>query len=1462
MSVRSSARHRKVGGSFRSAVALVAAAAVAAVPILTVGGLLTAPRAHAADPLVCDGSVVYAIDASANVRGFDTRTGSQVGSDFTIPGTGSSANALAISGDGTIVYAVRGTEVVEYNRVTATSRRTAAPFSNAIRGSWNPANGLYYFASYTASTALGVYDPVTNTASRVATLDLSSAASASGNGDFAFSASGELLLVVQNEIFALPAQDVPAPGSASVTLTPKRIADFDGTAGNGVAFGDGGSGFVSTGSIIRKINPASGEAVAGWPSNISSSATDLASCAYPNTVSLKKDIPHGRFASTDQFALHVTGPTYLGDGSGSLTVTTSGTGDGVQDAVAGPAFVAGGAVFGMREAPALGAKLANYDLSFSCVDNVTGLSVPATGGSPGGPGPWTVQQPTNLKGSDVVCTFVNDRSDITLTKQTSPVDATFDEAGDVLTYVLRAENTGPTALTDVTVTDPQLADLAFWQWSGGIINYDDDLAPGEWVELTGTYTVTQADVDAGRVVNEATVVGTTPAGDEATDDATRTTPGVVNASIDLVKTVAHADGSDAASSGGIVVGETLAYTFDVTNDGNSTLTDITLTDPLAGLTGWDSDWSDAATIGVLAPGEKVSFTARLVVTQAHLDAGGIFNEASVSAQPATPTGAPVPSRVTDTDAVTAPGTQDPSIELVKTSDVVGEYEVGDTITYTFRATNTGNVTLTGVTITDPLPGLSALAYDWSGAIASGRLAPTQSVTATATLVVTQEHVDAGWIRNTATASGTPPTGDDVEHSSTVTVLPDTTASIDVRKTGALQGAAVPGSVVTFEIEAENTGKVTLSGVTITDPLAGLSALTYDWSAATATGVLAPGETVTATASYTLTQADVDAGGVVNVATAHGTPPPLPDPGDPQGPRVPRTPVGDSDPFTVPTPQGPALQLVKTGALTNTTGTAQAGDLVNFELVATNTGNVTLTDVTVSDPLVGASALAHDWSAATAEGTLAPGEHVTVRATYELTQADVDAGTVLNVGSVTGTPPTTDPADPADPLPPVEDREIVLVPQSPSLTLDKTSVTDGASRAGDVVEYVLTARNTGNVTLSDVEIVDPLPGLSGLTFDWSGALGEGTLAPGEAVTARASYTLTQADVDRGHVANTAVATGTPPVPHDPQTGRPRLDPPPAVPLDPVEDDDLVTVTPAPGLSIVKTDDHEGEARVGEVVTYTIVATNTGNVTLTGVAVTDELPGLSGRSTDWSGASGEGVLAPGESVVVTASYTLTQADVDRGSVRNVASVTGVPPVPVDPATGLPPVDPESGDPVEAEPLEPVEGERITLLDHAPAITIVKTAAVDGSGHEGDRIDYTLVATNTGNVTLSDVTLVDELVGLSPLGYLWPSESPIGTLAPGESVTATASYVITADDVARGEVLNVATVTATPPPVVDPDDPDGPAPVTDPVTDDDVVTVPVGELPQTGAEVGGWAGAGAALLVVGGLLLAVRAWRRQAA
>ncbi|MGA8788288.1 MAG: hypothetical protein WB535_04980, partial [Paenarthrobacter sp.] len=189
----------------------------------------------------------------------------------------------------------------------------------------------------------------------------------------------------------------------------------------------------------------------------------------------------------------------------------------------------------------------------------------------------------------------------------------------------------------------------------------------------------------------------------------------------------------------------------------------------------------------------------------------------------------------------------------------------------------------------------------------------------------------------------------------------------------------------------------------------------------------------------------------------------------------------------------------------------------------------LTNVSITDPLAGLSALTYTWPGT--PGELLPGQTVTATATYAITQADINAGHVANSATTTGTPPTGTPVTP----PPGETD----TPLTPSAGLEFTKTADASAvgdptQVGDVITYTFTARNTGNVPLTDVSINDPMPGLSALAYTWPGVVG--TLLPGETVTATATYAITQADINAGEVANTATATGTPP------TGPPVTTPP--------------------------------------------------------------------------------------------------------------------------------------------------------------------------------------------------------------------------------------------------------------------------------------------------------------------------------
>src|SRR5690606_16934458 len=225
------------------------------------------------------------------------------------------------------------------------------------------------------------------------------------------------------------------------------------------------------------------------------------------------------------------------------------------------------------------------------------------------------------------------------------------------------------------------------------------------------------------------------------------------------------------------------------------------------------------------------------------------------------------------------------------------------------------------------------------------------------------------------------------------------------------------------------------------------------------------------------------------------------------------------------------------------------------------------------------------------------------------------------------------------------------------------------------------------------------------------------------------------------------------------------------------------------TVARTDGSSEAAGLGDELTYTFTFRNTGNVTLSNVTLSDEsLEGLSALGNyNWPAA--EGTLLPDESVTATATYVITQSDVDAGKVVNhaVASVdvpVGVPPL-VDVPSG--PGD-NPGKP--GDPEKPTEYE---TEDASPDAEFIKTVArTDGSSEAaglGDELTYTFTFRNTGNVTLSNVTLSDEsLEGLSELGnYVWPGVA--GTLLPGESVMATATYVITQADMLVGKVVNHA-------------------------------------------------------------------------
>ena len=302
-------------------------------------------------------------------------------------------------------------------------------------------------------------------------------------------------------------------------------------------------------------------------------------------------------------------------------------------------------------------------------------------------------------------------------------------------------------LTNITVSDP-LVNVV-----GGPITLDPFTQDG--TSFTAVYVITQDDIDNGEVVNQATVTGFTVLGDEVTDLSDDNSefeddPTVVELCqeprIALIK-IGTPD--DANGNGCIDPGETITYSFEVTNLGNTVLTNVDITDPLVAVTGGPVTIQAGET-------DTDSFTAVYEVTQDDIDAGFVENQATVEGT------APDGTIVTDLSDDNNIFENDPTVVLACQMPMIGlekigtfndengddEANAGETISYNFNVENTGNVTLFNITIIDLLPGIVVE----GGPIEVLEPGEIDTDTFTATYTITQEDVDMAVMEADATNS--------------------------------------------------------------------------------------------------------------------------------------------------------------------------------------------------------------------------------------------------------------------------------------------------------------------------------------------------------------------------------------------------------------------------------------------------------------------------------------------------------------------------------------------------------------------------------------------------------------------------------------------------------------------------------------------------------------------------------------
>jgi uncharacterized repeat protein (TIGR01451 family) len=183
--------------------------------------------------------------------------------------------------------------------------------------------------------------------------------------------------------------------------------------------------------------------------------------------------------------------------------------------------------------------------------------------------------------------------------------------------------------------------------------------------------------------------------------------------------------------------------------------------------------------------------------------------------------------------------------------------VGGNVFYRFTVENIGNVPLNSVGVTDPQ--VSTASCTWPSPL------PVASPTAdpTATCVVGPVTAVSGTNPNTATASGT--NGTTVTDTSTAVYA---TTGLTLAKSVAETTFAAAGDVLHYSFLVTNTGFAPLAGpVVIADDKSTDESCPAVSTVGDLDNFLDPGESITCTATYTVTASDVTAGFVTNVASA-------------------------------------------------------------------------------------------------------------------------------------------------------------------------------------------------------------------------------------------------------------------------------------------------------------------------------------------------------------------------------------------------------------------------------------------------------------------------------------------------------------------------------------------------------------------------------------------------------------------
>ena len=425
-----------------------------------------------------------------------------------------------------------------------------------------------------------------------------------------------------------------------------------------------------------------------------------------------------------------------------------------------------------------------------------------------------------------------------------------------------------------------------------------------------------------------------------------------------------------------------------------------------------------------------------------------------------------------------------------------------------------------------------------------------------------------------------------------------------------------------------------------------------------------------------------------------------------------------------------------------------GDLITYSIEVTNTGTVNLTDINATEnyPGIGTGTLGVPTESISANAVLDVGETWTYTATYEATQADVDAGlNLVNVISIDTNETGSKDANASTPVGGNPDFNVTKV---------QTGGPSPVTTIGDVIVYTITVENNGTVSLTDVNATENYPGtgVGTLSAPTESGTVNSILDVGETWTYTATYEPTPAEIDASLDLVNVVSVTTNEV-------------------GPREDNETTPVVGYPDMNVTKTQTGGPNpvSLVGDVIVYTITVENNGSKTLTDINATEFYPGAGTGtlSAATESAVTDGMIQVGEVWTYTATYSATQADLDLG------------------------LDLVNRIRIDTNETAPKEDTEVTPVLEEPIIVLEKsTNGIDADAvadavilNDGDAVVWTYEMNNTGNVPLTNITLVDNKEGVI--------SCPSTTLAVGASMTCTKNGTAVV-----GDYENIATVTGSAP------------------------------------------------------------------